>query len=455
MSDIEQQNQYSLVVGMGATGFSIANFLQKKGKKFQLYDTRTRSLFAEKFDSAFPDVIKHFASIDENIIANVDEIYLSPGVSRSEPFIDYAIKHGKSVVGDIELFLREVEKPVVGITGSNGKSTVTTLVALVAEKANMNFAVGGNIGTPALDLLDSNAEFYVLELSSFQLESTLNPKLSIACNLNVSMDHMDRYDTFCQYVMAKQRIFEGANHVVYALDDPNTVPPANAGQKRSGFGLNVGSEDGEKQFVFCPESGLLKVGQRELMAKNDITIKGVHNVKNALALFAIADAAGIDLTLCVDVLKSFNGLPHRCEVISEEQSVTYINDSKATNVGAAQAAIHGLAPEFNSVLLIAGGDGKGADFSDLAESINQNVRVLIVIGEDAINIAAKVNSKIEIYVAGDMQGALRIASEEAKAGDVVLLSPACASFDMYDNFEQRGLDFANCVRRLGGGVHAG
>lgn len=454
MSNFDKDNQYSLIVGMGATGFSIARFLDKKGERFEFFDTRAPSIFVEKFDSAFPSAKKHFVSLNDDVILNSNEIYLSPGVSRSESIVTKAIKSGKSVVGDIELFLREVEKPVIGITGSNGKSTVTTLVALAAEHANIDVAVGGNIGTPALDLLNQEAELYVLELSSFQLESTYSPTLAVACNLNISVDHMDRYDTLNEYVMAKQRIFNGAKHAIYALDDPLTIPTKVDNQKRYGFGLNLGNDVDEKQFVFCPESGFLKTGEYKLISKEDINIKGIHNIKNALALFAIADAAGIDVSACRSVLKSFGGLPHRCEVVLEEKAITYINDSKATNVGATQAAIQGLAPEFGSIVLIAGGDGKGADFSDLTKSINQSVRVLVLIGVDAPEIAANINSFVDIINATDMQEAVRVARTKAFSGDVVLLSPACASLDMYDNFEERGADFIRCVKSEGGVEYA-
>jgi len=440
--------EYALIVGMGATGISIAEHLSRKGKQFHFFDTRSPLESKNVLMEKYPDSRHFFEKIDEKVIMDAEEIYVSPGVPRDEHVIVNAIKHGKSVVGDVELFLREAEKPVVGITGSNGKSTVTTLVGMAAEKAGISVAVGGNIGKPALELLGEDVDLYVLELSSFQLESTTEPKLFVACNLNISVDHMDRYDSLSQYIMAKHRIFRKASHVVYNLDDPLTHPPIEAGVARYGFGLAKEIEKSERQFTFCPQSGWLETEGHHLISKEEIKLKGIHNVRNALALFAIADAVGIDSKACKLALEEFDGLPHRCEIIDVINNKTYINDSKATNVGATEAAIKGLAPEFDGIVLIAGGEGKDADFEEFTESVRDNVRALILIGKDAKKIARHIPKNIKVLLENSLEEAVISAEKISMQGEVILLSPACASFDMFSNFEERGEKFSLYVKNL-------
>ncbi len=461
--DVENK-EYCLVVGMGATGYSIACYLQMKGVAFHVFDTRASSLMAEQFKALAPNAELFFEKIDDDVILGAKEVYLSPGVPRDEYVIRTAIANDIPVVGDIALFLRDIaeSKPnanIVGITGSNGKSTVTTLVGLAAEKAGLKVAVGGNIGIPALELIDIDADLYVLELSSFQLESTPKPNLSVGCILNISADHMDRYDSLSKYIMAKQQIYLGAKSVVYCLDDANTHAPLleqqeEIAQKRSGFGLSQAIEAEETQYVFVPQSGWLQHEEEKLIHRDEIKIKGAHNVNNALALFAIADAAGIARRACADVLSEFKGLPHRCEIVQEHEGVTYINDSKATNVGATEAAIVGLAADYQGIVLIAGGEGKGAEFDVLAEIIARYVRVLVLIGKDAELIDHTVRGRVETIHAIDLESAVVKAKNVAQSGNVVLLSPACASLDMFTNFEERGQVFAQAVDDVCGGGYA-
>lgn len=443
----ENQKSYSLIVGMGATGFSIAQFLSDKGHKFHIFDTRSSSNMQSQFNACFPEAEQYFEQIDRAVVDGAAEIYISPGVPRDETVIASAIASGKSVVGDIELFLRQAQKPVIGITGSNGKSTVTTLVGLAAEKAGLQVGVGGNIGTPALELLREDADLYVLELSSFQLESTLTPNLHVACNLNISADHMDRYDDLQHYITTKQQIFIGASHTVFNLDDSLTHPPVEATETgiRYGFGLNRRLEKNERQYSFCAESGWLEIDGDRLLHKDEIKIKGKHNICNALALFAIADAAGVSRDACKYILGEFEGLPHRCEYVAEQNGVTYINDSKATNVGATKAAIDGLASEFENIVLIAGGEGKGTEFNELGECINETVAAVVLFGKDRDQIAKLLASHVSIVLVDNMTDAVQSAKSKAKKGDLVLLSPACASFDMFSNFEHRGQAFIDAV----------
>ncbi len=445
MSELGKTENYALIVGMGATGFSIAQFLAKNGRAFHVFDTRASSSLEAKFQQHFPLAKQYFEQVDDEILLGAQTLYLSPGVARDDATVSKAIQSGIETVGDVALFLQNTTAPVIGITGSNGKSTVTTMVGLAAEAAGLRAGVGGNIGKPALELLDEPQDVIVLELSSFQLESTEHANLNVACHLNVSPDHMDRYDSLKHYVMAKQRIYNGAQHAVYCLDDPSTQPPSTHSAKRYGFGLSKGLEAKEKQFVFSPENGWLQSGADQLIHKDDIRIKGVHNVSNALALFAIADAAGIDRNACREVLRSFPGLPHRCELVAEYAGVTYINDSKATNVGAAKAAIVGLAPEFERIILIAGGDGKGAEFGDLGKCINANVQGVVLLGTDAEAIAAHISSAVQCERASTMADAVKRANTMVCKGALVLLSPACASFDMFTNFEHRGQCFIESV----------
>ncbi|MFL0810585.1 MAG: UDP-N-acetylmuramoyl-L-alanine--D-glutamate ligase [Agarilytica sp.] len=446
MLQTEIHNEYSLVVGMGATGMSIAKFLSEKGRAFHLFDTRSSSMSSEQFSKLFPTAKQFFETIDDEILLGANEIYLSPGVPRDEGVVKRAIDAGTLVVGDIELFLRETTKPVIGITGSNGKSTVTTLVGLAAEKSGLKVGVGGNIGIPALELLNEQSDLYVLELSSFQLESTNSPHLNVACCLNISADHMDRYESMSHYVMAKQRIYQGAEKVVYSLDDAATVAPSSLHAQRLGFGLNKDIEKNESQFTFSPQTGWLEKEGQALLHKKDIKIKGVHNVRNALALYAIADAAAISQDACREVLVEFEGLPHRCEYVDEWQGVSFINDSKATNVGATRAAISGLAPEYDGLVLIAGGEGKDADFEALGRCINENVRVLILFGKDRELIAKFVAPHVSVHYVTSMDQAVSTSKQIAQDGELVLLSPACASFDMFENFEHRGQIFNECVK---------
>ena len=443
-------DRYSLIVGMGATGLSIAHFLRDNGRRFCAYDTRDQASLAIEFERCFDELACYFKVIPEDVVAGADRLLLSPGVSRDEPVVQQALSLGIPVVGDIELFLSVVDKPVIGITGSNGKSTVTTLVSQAAENAGLKVGVGGNIGTPALALLNEPADIYVLELSSFQLESTTRPNLTVACMLNVTPDHMDRYANIGEYVAAKQRIFYGAKNVIYALDDVLTRPPVARDIKRFGFGLSSHPEVEELQYYLDVNSGYLCCTGRQIVHVDAIKMKGKHNLFNALALLAIAEAAGIGEQACLKALASFTGLPHRCQWIAEHSGVTFINDSKATNIGAAQAAICGLGSEYSAITLIAGGDGKGADFLGLARTINQLVGTLVLIGCDADKIEKHIdNKRVHVIHADDMRVAVREATRVSAPGGLVLLAPACASFDMFSGFEERGEQFIQAVEEVG------
>lgn len=447
MSSIIASTDRTLIVGLGSTGLSVARFLAARGKQILVVDERENPPLFAQLQKELPDIPALFGPFDSEQWPDVSQIVLSPGVPRAHPAIARAIAHKIPVIGDIELFVREARAPIVAITGSNGKTTVTTLVGEMARAAGINVRVGGNIGTPALDLLDEQCELYVLELSSFQLESTQKLSAKAACVLNVTADHMDRYSGMPAYMLAKQRIYFGAERAVVNRADPLTRPPLADTVRPISFGL---SRPDLKDYGLIEEQGVtfLARGLRALMPVSDLKIKGTHNVENALAALAIAEAAGVDQSAALVALRQFAGLAHRCQWVAEINGIEFYNDSKATNVGAAIAALQGLAPSARRITLIAGGDGKGADFSTFGIAISKYVSTLVTIGTDGGAIAACCDDSVSIKPCKTLIEAVHTAFESASPGDIVLLSPACASFDMFENYEDRGRQFVNVVEGL-------
>ena len=441
-------SEINVIVGLGETGLSVARYLNAKGKKFLAMDSRPNPPGLAEFTRLYPESKVLLGEFDLDFLQQATEVVLSPGVSRQNPTIKAAIANGIRVVGDIELFLRDVKKPVMGITGSNGKSTVTTLIAHVAESAGMKIKVGGNLGTPALDLIDSSAELYILELSSFQLENVTLPKLAVACILNISEDHMDRYDSLLSYYQAKHRIYRGAQAVVFNLDDKLTIPPVVENTKRFGFALQKPIEEQEEQFYFSKPERKLYSSSKPLLDADQLKLKGTHNIANVLAVYALGKSIGIAEQQIGTAVKQFEGLKHRCEWVAMKNGVTFINDSKGTNVGASTAAITGLKDDFNSITLIAGGDGKGADFTEFGETINRYVNILILMGRDAGKIAAVVADHVAKKNVNSMREAVNLAAQLTQPGGVVLLSPGCASFDMFSNYQERGNEFISATLEM-------
>lgn len=437
-------SQLTIVVGLGVSGLSAARYLQKSNKQFAMMDSRESPPNVEVFKEEFKGVSLRLGSLDTELLCSANEIVLSPGVSLKTPEIQVAIEVGVKVVGDVELFAREVAAPVIAITGSNAKTTVTTLVGDMAKSCGIKVAVGGNIGRPALDLLEDNAELYILELSSFQLETTSSLKPEVATILNISEDHMDRYDSLMDYFRAKQRIYWGAKKVVFNRDDKLTQPPVAADVDYLSFG--AGRSD-RNEFGFINES--LSFEFKSLLSVNALQLRGKHNQLNALAALTIGHAAGFGTKKMLNALKQFVGLPHRCQFIAEINGVEYINDSKATNVGATLAAIKGFGePAQKKLILIAGGEGKGADFTPLKPAIDQYVKCVVLMGADAQIIAQAIDGETVIQFVESLNAAIIQAKKIAIAGDVVVLSPACASFDMFVNFEARGDAFIKVVQGL-------
>jgi UDP-N-acetylmuramoylalanine--D-glutamate ligase len=356
------------------------------------------------------------------------------------------LEKGIRPVGDIELFAQCVQSPVIAITGSNGKSTVTVLLGEILKHAGRKVAVGGNIGVPALELLDDEKyDIYVLELSSFQLETTWTLNPVIATVLNIAADHMDRYASMNDYIASKAKIFNGNGKMLLNADEPATDSLLQAGREKIFFGSAAPVSDKDYGLSELDGSLYLFRGKQLLMAAEEIRLTGQHNLLNVLAAWALASNIGIEDHIIKDAVAKFSGLPHRMEWLASVDDVDWINDSKGTNVGATVAAIKGLN---RPVILIAGGIAKDADFSPLREVVEPHVKAVILIGRDAEKIAAVLSGLVAVSHAGDMDDAVKQAGELAQPGDVVLLSPACASFDMYQNFEHRGNEFRRCVGGL-------
>ena len=447
MAALIATNRFALIVGLGVTGFSVARYLASQGRAFAVADKAPKEESIERFHREFPSVRLIVGELDYQHWQGVTEIILSPGVPRKHPAIVAALADGVEVIGDIELFVRQARAPIVAITGSNGKTTVTTLVGEMAKAAGVAVKVGGNLGTPALDLLDEAAELYVLELSSFQLESTFSLKAAAATVLNISPDHMDRYDNLADYHRTKQRIYLHAAHLVINRDDPLTHPPLAQGAQITRF--TTGEPD-LKDFGLHHQNGerFLAHGLRHLIATDELKIRGAHNFANALAALALGRAVGLSEKAMLATLREFSGLPHRCQWVAQKNGIDFINDSKATNIGATEAALKGLATGRANIVLVAGGDGKGADFSSLAELIKNNVKAVTLIGKDAEKIADVCGHLVPTARCASLAEAVEKAQSYASRGDIVLLSPACASLDMFKNYEDRGEQFRVIAERL-------
>jgi len=446
MATTQTADSLTLVVGLGQTGLACARFLAARGEAFAVVDSRDNPPGLDELRSEFPDVPVYLGRFDSELFNNAARILLSPGVAPQEPAVSEALHAGVEVLGDIELFTRYAEAPVVAITGSNGKSTVTALLGEMAKASGTNALVGGNIGTPALELLEQPVpELYVMELSSFQLEVTTSLNCLAATVLNVSDDHLDRHRTLDNYAIIKSRIFAGDGVMVINADDPRVAAMVDSKRKVVRFSLSV--PNGENDFGLRQEGGVdyLAKGDALLMPVSEMRMPGRHNQANALAALALGDAAGLSMDSMLDTLREFPGLPHRCQWIAESSGVNYYEDSKGTNVGATLAAMEGMPGE--KVVLIAGGQAKGQVFAPLKPVIEERARAVVLIGEDAERIANDINGSAEIVFADSMAQAVEMAAEIAQPGDSVLLSPACASFDMFRNYIERGEAFVTAVKR--------
>lgn len=440
----------SVVVGLGATGLSCVRYLASTGKVCKVVDSRENPPGLEPLRKEFPEIEYELGGFNSETLNQAEQLIVSPGVSLQTPEIAAAIAAGVPVTGDVDIFSRVCSAPIIGITGSNGKSTMVSMLVSILQAADLQVAVGGNLeaglGQPALDLLDQQAQLYALELSSFQLETTAHLNAEVAVLLNISEDHMDRYADMGAYAAAKQRVFTGAQKLVVNRDEPETWPVAESGAQRWDFGF---SRPGPRGVSLLESSGgqFIALHHDSIMPVSELKVIGQHNIANAMAAVAVALALDIDREFIRTGIREFPGLPHRCQWVASRDGVEFYNDSKGTNVGATVAAVEGLGMRISGhIILIAGGEGKGADFAPLAAAVNRWARVVVLIGRDAAELAGSLDPDVETYFAASMQEAVSVAGDHAKAGDAVLLSPACASFDMFANFQQRGETFIAAVR---------
>jgi len=434
-----------LVVGLGATGASCARYLARLGQAVRVVDSRAEPPGLARLGPLRDTLELRLGSFDPAVLDGVAEVVVSPGVSLEEPLLVEARRRGLALLGDIEIFSRAAPAPIAAVTGSNGKSTVTTLLAELAAAGGLAVRAGGNLGTPALDLLEGEVpDVYVLELSSFQLEVTESLRPQAACVLNITPDHMDRHGSLERYAAAKARILSAAATVVLNRDDRLVMAMWDGRTPCIRFGLDVPGE-GDYGLVETADGPALARGATVLIPATRLRLRGRHNLANALAALAMAEALGLEPAALLDALARFPGLPHRAEWVAERRGVAFINDSKATNVGAAVAAIAGME---GVVILVAGGDGKGADFGPLAAAARDKVRAAVLLGRDAPRLARVLADVCTVVRVGGIEEAVAEAARIARPGETVLLSPACASTDMYSDYTERGRRFAAAARGL-------
>jgi len=442
----------SVIVGLGKTGASCARYLARRGIAAAVTDSRPNPPGLAELGGLAGTLDLRLGGFDLSLLDGASQVLMSPGVSLAEPIAAEARARGIEVLGDIELFARAVRAPVIGITGTNGKSTVTSLVASMAAAAGRRVLAGGNLGKPALDLLDEPVpDLYVLELSSFQLETTRSLDLIAAVVLNVTSDHMDRYPSLGDYARAKERIFDRAATMVLNVDDPEVAAmrgrAGRAGRAPQVVTFSVQRADADFTLVRRGSESFLARRGEAVLPVSRMKISGSHNAANALAALALGEAAGLPLDASLSALERFPGLAHRSEWVADIAGVRYVDDSKGTNVGATLAAVSGMP---GTLVLIAGGEGKGQDFAPLAAAFRNKVRHAVLIGKDAPSIESVLAGVCPTERAPTLPAAVAAAAAAACRGDTVLLSPACASLDMFRDYNHRGDVFAAAVRALGG-----
>ncbi len=449
MSPVSHKPATAVIAGLGRTGLSCARYLSERGWRIAVTDTRAEPPQLAQLRKLAGDIEVRAGGLDTGLLDEAVCVVASPGLPLTLPFFAEARRRGIEIFGDIELFARAVSAPVAAITGTNGKSTVTSLLGRMAERAGLAVRVGGNLGEPALELLAAAersarpTELYVLELSSFQLDTTQSLDLKAAAVLNVTADHLDRYPSLEDYALSKARIFERCDTAVVNLDDPLVACMTHSGQRRLGFSVHGAS--GADYAVIERGGRWLARGSEALLPVASMRLRGMHNAANALAALALGEALELPLAAMVAELKDFPGLAHRTQWVAEVAGVTYIDDSKGTNVGATLAAVSGLD---GPLVLIAGGEGKNQDFAPLAAALRGKTRHVVLIGRDAARIGRALEGVCSSERCGSMPEAVRAAARAAAAGDTVLLSPACASLDMFRDYAHRGEAFAEAVREL-------
>ena len=447
---VSQKKELRVIVGLGQTGLSCARYFHQENIPFIINDSRENPPGLIDIQHEFPDLEIVLGKFDEKLLAKAYELIVSPGVSLADSAIAKQIARGVLISGDIELFAQRVKTPIIAITGSNGKSTVTTLLGKMLESAGLNVKVGGNIGVPVLDFLKDpiSPNLYVLELSSFQLETTHSLCPAAAVLLNICPDHLDRYASMQDYIIAKRRIYNACKVAIVNRDDVNSFSSViDESSKKISFGLNLPAEG-----HFGLIENYLTLGSQKLLAIEALNVKGQHHIANALAALALGHAVHLPMQAMLTALRDFQGLSHRCEWFLKPRGVNWYNDSKATNLGATLAAILGLGKTLQGKLvLIAGGIAKEDEFSSLYKPLSDYARAIILLGKDKLRIAealqmGKLANTVQLILVQDLEQAVELASQQAEADDIVLFSPFCASLDMFDNFEQRGNRFMEIAR---------
>jgi UDP-N-acetylmuramoylalanine--D-glutamate ligase len=439
---------HTIVFGLGVTGLSCLRHLHRSDR-LTVVDTREQPPGLDEARRAYPDTRYVLGSaLDAALFTEAERIVVSPGIALDHPLLELAHARGVPCIGDIDLFCDAARAPIAAITGTNGKSTATALAGELAARAGLDVGVGGNLGTAALDLLGASRDAYVLELSSFQLERLDAGRFDIGCVMNVTPDHLDRYATIEEYAASKRRIYRDVRVAIFNRNDPLTSPMPPAADA-----VSVGLDEPRERHAWGirqrGDTRTLQHGGAAVIASAELGVRGRHNEFNALTALAVVDALGVDVTKVTEALRTFRGLPHRCQSVTQLGGVTFIDDSKATNLGAAIAALEGLGDASRRhIVLIAGGDAKGADLSPLGEVVGKYVHDVIVLGRDAERVATAVRTHAPVTSVDTIEGAVEAAYARSRPGDIVLLSPACASLDMFRNYEARGRAFVAAVMEL-------
>ncbi|MFI4895173.1 MAG: UDP-N-acetylmuramoyl-L-alanine--D-glutamate ligase [Steroidobacterales bacterium] len=449
ITQTDSRSARAVVVGLGNSGLSAARYLLSRGFEVAVTDSRAEPPAWPRLKALETqlgrEILVRRGGFDASLLDGAAVLVVSPGVAVSGSFFDAARARGLTAIGDIELFARAARAPIAGITGTNGKSTVTTLLARMAARAGLRIRSGGNLGEPALDLLDEATELYVLELSSFQLETTSSLALAAAAVLNVTPDHLDRYRDLSAYAQAKARIYAHCDVAVINLDDARVAAMVGPSRRSLSFSLRPGAAADYSLVQDAAGSSCLARHGEPLLALSAMRIQGLHNAANALATLALGEALSLPLPAMLAELRAFSGLEHRSQWVADVRGVHYIDDSKGTNVDATLAAVAGMA---GPLLVILGGEGKGQDFRPLRAALSGKVRCALLIGRDARALGEALDGACECHYVASLEGAVELAATLARAGDTVLLSPACASLDMFRDYAHRGSVFAAAVQRL-------
>jgi UDP-N-acetylmuramoylalanine--D-glutamate ligase len=440
-----QKNCY-LVVGLGATGLSCVRYLLSQNQFVIVADSRENPPKLAEFKAAFPHIEMHLGKFSQAVFDQADTLIVSPGVSLQEPCIQHCLSKNIPVIGDVEIFAREAKAPIVAITGSNGKSTLTTLMGELITNAGLKAVVCGNIGLPVLDALSQPVpDYYVVELSSFQLDTTYSLKAKVAVVINVSPDHMDRYASLADYKASKQRVYHDCENAVVNVDEPDIWQSLSFQKTPIEFTLQ---HPNEKQWGLC--DGFLAQGKNKLIPVSELCLQQRHNNQNYLAALAMGSILKLPMESMLNTLRQFTGLAHRCQLVKKSNGVAWFNDSKATNVGAAIAAIESMAQtSAGKLILLAGGDSKGVSLLPLQEPVKKYVSRVILFGKDADLLLDALQNCAEIIRVKTLREGVQIAKNTAQSGDIVLLAPACASLDQYENYAARGRDFERAVNEVG------